>query len=174
MPSALVTTIGGAASNSYVTVAEATAYFDDRPRSSAWEDADSEDQIKALLQAARVLDTRVRWQGTRVSYEQSMAWPRHSVADIVANDGSYLRFDQLPRWLKEAQCEIALDLLSRDIVADSDAEGVSSLSVGPISIAFEKGQGGDAVLCRSARDLVGPYGDFEDNSTSSVAKVIRT
>lgn len=167
-------TVSGLSANSYVTLAEANAYFALRPRSTVWEDADSEDKQKALLQAARILDTRVAWKGTIVNYEQLMAWPRHNVRDYTANDGSMLRFDRIPRWLKEAQYEQAFDILNRDTIAESESDGIASLSVGPISISYESGGAMEFTLPRPVRDLIQHYGDFQDGASSGTVPVVRS
>lgn len=174
MPSALDTTIGGATANSYGTLAEANAYFGDRPRSGVWEDADPEDQLKALIQAARLLDTRVVWKGTGVNYNQAMAWPRHMVRDPIINDGSYIPHDQIPRWLKEAQFEQAIAILAEDMLSNSAGTGVSALSVGAVSITFDRRGNTPEVLSGVVREMITPYGRVASASSSGPVPVVRT
>lgn len=174
MPAALDTTIGSATANSYGTLAEAAAYFDNRPRSSLWEEAEVEDQTRALIQAARLLDTRVVWKGTGVQYDQAMAWPRHMVRDPIINDGSYIPHDQIPRWLKEAQFEQAIAILAEDMLSNSAGTGIAALSVGAVSVTFDRRGSTPEVLTGAVREMIAPYGRVMSTSGSGAVPVVRT
>lgn len=97
-------TVGGAASNSYETLAEANTYFDERlPLPTPWV-ASGDTSIRALMMATRVLNamslphktlrrngnveyyyTARQWTGTPASTTQRLAWPRIGMYDAAGN-----------------------------------------------------------------------------------------
>lgn len=173
MASTIVATAGGASSNSYVTLAEAITYFGDRLQDDLWNNAGSGDRTAALLWAARILDTRVSWNGNKTATTQAMAWPRANVVDIEQPDSwstSYLDDATIPQFLQDAQCEVALALLGSDTTLDPDSIGLASLAVGSLNIQFDASRK-PAVLPRAARDLIAGYGSIR--SGSGMVKLVR-
>lgn len=69
--------------NSYVTVAEATAYFDDRLASDGWTSASDAEKAKALFEATRRVD-RFRYfrEKFRRNPEQALEFPRSDALHI--------------------------------------------------------------------------------------------
>lgn len=69
----------------YGTVAGATAYHD-LVGNTAWAAATEQLQLQALRRASRALDGifGARLTGSKISYLQELAWPRHSVYDSCA------------------------------------------------------------------------------------------
>jgi hypothetical protein len=96
------------AANTYATLAEADAYHEGVIESSAWDDEEEPAKTKALAQAARVLESQFSWKGCRTNPGQPMTWPRRRV--VV--DGTTLASDAIPTQLKQAQAEIARELLA--------------------------------------------------------------
>ena len=170
MPSAIITVPKSTVANSYASLVEAEAYFGDRLYCTEWTNATADQKTAALLMAAKILDTRVQWDGDRTTYDQSMQWPRTGVKDQLGYGSTvvYLDLNVIPKWLKDAQCEQALVLLKGDATADSDTRGLNSLSVGPIKLDFDAKDRPD-VLSRQVRDLINSYGQFEGKKMSSVA-----
>lgn len=98
----LITTVGGPLSNSYVTHAEANAYFESRvPFNPPWVTSGQE---AALIMATRVLDAlaqpwktlfvvngvayyriRRQWTGAKATTTQRLAWPRVGMFDQNGN-----------------------------------------------------------------------------------------
>lgn len=105
--------------NSYITVDEADSYFEGRLYSDKWETAQAPD--RALVMAARLLDTQISWAGRPVSDNQAMAWPRVGVRDVLP--------DVIPTAVKAAQAELALALLTQDLTAAPETAGIASLEV---------------------------------------------
>lgn len=95
---------GLAAANSYVSVADADAYFLDRGNAT-WEDADTDVKQAALVRAAAALDGKygALWPGVRATSAQALDWPRTGAYD---RDGYYLEL--VPKAVKNAACEGAL------------------------------------------------------------------
>src|SRR5262245_50628907 len=145
MPSAIVTTVGSANSNSYVDVAAADAYFDDRLDAAVWTAAVTADKTRALLMAANRLQVE-NWLGNRVTTAQQLAWPRVDVAKVDPvgaglgygyphgyglGFGEFYKSDEIPQQVKDAQCELALAYLGgfddggEDVMDSFSADGVS-------------------------------------------------
>jgi len=76
---ALIATIGGSTSNSYVTLTEANDYFADRLNTAEWDAVGSETKEKALITATRRIDEE-QFLGYKVSLTQALKWPRYSPA----------------------------------------------------------------------------------------------
>ena len=117
-PSIIITTVGGATSNSYVTLDAFIAYADLQLNGDTFRDASSDDRIRALLMAAKRLN-RENWLGTPVNADQALAWPRDDVKkpDHVRNYGlnywnDEYRTDEIPELVQEAQYELALAYLN--------------------------------------------------------------
>jgi hypothetical protein len=125
----LVTTVGGATSNSYATLAEAEAYVLSVPMIPDW--TASTDPIKnaALAQAARMMDTML-WKGTPASLStQALQWPRAWVTDRY---GYGVPSATIPQKIKDAQCEFALRLIADDRAADAGGLVPSKMKVGTL------------------------------------------
>lgn len=129
---ALDATPGGVNADSYVTVAEADAYFGNRLHASAWTALGTSDKEKALKMATVRLDEE-HWDGARAEdiSLQALRWPRYGAVDI---DGHGIEGDEIPRQLKEATYELALAMVATDLLKASGLEGFESIKVGPISV----------------------------------------
>ena len=85
----------------YLDETEAQTYFDTVLFTNVWDSATSEERLKALLMATRIID-RLNYFGSKVSESQEHQFPR--------TDGS--NYDStVPQQIKDACCEIALALL---------------------------------------------------------------
>lgn len=149
---ALDATPGGAAANSYVTVAEADAYMAARLHKAAWETANSATKEAALQWATRELD-RLAWRGRAVTEIQALRWPRSYIYDL---DGYRLLDGAIPRFLKDATAELAFSLIASDRTADAQGKGLASVTVGPIEIEFDK-QDTAGVIPRAVTRMIMPY-----------------
>ncbi len=134
MAAALDATIGGTASNSYATVAEAQAYFDERLHPDDWDNAATpgDNQTRALIEATRRIDLE-RFEGTRVDRDQALKWPRFEADDF---DGWVYESNLIPDIVKRATYEMAIALLgaSSDPLAEGGLEGFKRVKVGPIEV----------------------------------------
>lgn len=125
---AIDSTPGGAAADSYVSVAEADAYWAKRS-SSAWAAADTEFKEAALVRATSFVDAEYTWKGVRRTAEQALAWPRYD----VCLDGYPLSPDEIPLKVKDAVCELALRALTGNLADDVLPQQVIETTVGPIT-----------------------------------------
>ncbi|MGH2628625.1 MAG: DnaT-like ssDNA-binding protein [Anaerolineales bacterium] len=141
---ALITS--GVTANSYLSLTDAETYFSRRLRATAWEDAGKRDKIKALLQAARDIDA-LPYKGNRYTIgfdsgstlTQPLAFPRSYMVDSAG-------LAYVPQAIKDAQCEQAIWLLSRESTgadrrARLQAQGVSAFSVEGMTESYRAGAG---------------------------------
>ncbi|PZQ46173.1 MAG: hypothetical protein DI551_05700 [Micavibrio aeruginosavorus] len=122
--------------DSYVSVAEADAYFTSRGI-DAWAGATSVKE-SALVRATDYVEQTYdgRWKGERVSSDQSLSWPRYD----VCVDGYYIPMAAIPKQLVRAVCELAVKALSSDLNPDIDKGGVKFEKVDVIETEyFENG-----------------------------------
>jgi len=156
MPTAITVEDGTgiATANSYITQAEADTYLDDRLNSAGWTAASSDDQIRALLQATKLLDALYDWNGYKTNAGQALQWPRYDVDDPDSGDsvfpriafrrGDWLDENTIHPFLKDAQAELALSLLGSagtgaDRLKDPDGEGISRFKLdGVLEVTFDQ------------------------------------
>lgn len=141
----LTATIGSTSANSYVTVAQADTYFDERLNATPWTGASTDDKERALIMATRRLDQE-KFQGIKVAESQALDWPRYWATD---DDGEEYESNEIPQPIKDATCELALRLLvdkgkSKDTLADTGLEEFETAKIGPMDVtrdkAYEAGQ----------------------------------
>jgi hypothetical protein len=174
---AIRATLGGADSNSYVTLAEAEACFADRLRAEAWTSASDADKEKALLTACRHIEAcRIRVHRRPYGYpgelpdamgrpydplapsnpDQALSFPRKKDED---NAGDYA----IPKRAKDAQCEEALALLARGTEQERrralQAAGVTSFSVDGLSESYGAPGAAHPLESAEARTLLAPFID---------------
>lgn len=120
--------VGTLTANSYVTIAEADAYFANHIASTSY-DAFTQ-RTSLLVNASRLLDHYMDWFGTAVADEtvQAMSWPRDGVHDVDN--------DIVPQRVKNATFELANHIAGTGGVSADLAE-VNKLKIGPISIDLD-------------------------------------
>lgn len=128
MPVTLDPTVGGQHANSYVSVAEADAYCNERLYATAWTNvADADVKARALITATARID-EVAMVGRRASATQRLEWPRVWLKRDVwtGHDGweQYIDPTAVPREVREAVIEYAIVLLA----AGADVTAVSAIS----------------------------------------------
>ena len=134
---ALVYTPGGSTDNSYVTLAEATAYFGDRLNSTAngdWtNDSAGVARTSAVKEAALVTATRrideEQFIGEKSDAAQALKWPRASAFDEEGNE-----FDSttIPARVKQATYICALELLKTDFLSEDYLSNFAFFSTGTL------------------------------------------
>lgn len=178
MPSTVVTTVGGATSNSYVSASDADTYFGDRLGAADWTNASDGDKAKALLQACVHVDMqdflgRKRYDvaSGNTNY-QKLKWPRFFTAgaELAEDyqragggyfpDGNWSHDDDgdpiIPTEVKNAQMEQALSLLQSPTGETNRvrlrAQGVERFSLGGYSETLTTRNPG--ILCYEAKRLL--------------------
>jgi hypothetical protein len=112
-------TVGGAAANSYVTLAEMVSYMEGRLNSTSFDSATTDNQNRALAEATRELSA-LSWAGVRTDDTQALAWPRDLVRNPDDPNYDYIDSDVIPERIKRATYELAFQFLkagTRDIVS---------------------------------------------------------
>ena len=132
--------------NSYVSLAEADAYFalGNRINVDAWLDAADIDKNGALVTATGVIDES-RWAGQAVRDTQPLAWPR--IAQIFdPRLGRTRRFTaaqtDAPLEVREATYELAYHFIQNANVLDNPATAtgsVDNIRVGSIALEGLRG-----------------------------------
>lgn len=160
----LVTTIGGASANSYVSRAEALVYVDElfpAGERDPFAGGGEPDQNRFLLAAARGIDELRSWlEGERVDAVQALEFPR---ACITKRDGVTLYLTtEIPEPVKRAQAVLAAFLArvaktGKHAFAPAKEVGLSSVSFGSeLSMAFEPGASAVPVGEREIANVIMP------------------
>lgn len=153
-------TVGGASSNSFVTVAEADAYLEARLNSAAWTGDTAKKQ--AVIEATRELN-RLDWAGQRVDTTQALSWPRDEVEDPDSPTlGEYVDNTIVPLRVKEATYELALEFLragTTDLAALPATTGVIEKTVDVLTTRYADPSQQAQGLLRYPRvwTLISPY-----------------
>lgn len=166
---------GLSSANCYASQADALAYFSARGVTNAFTAATSDNQIAALLNGCRFIDSNYlgRWKGSRFQQAQALAWPRmpnrpyqfdgfpvwsNGLSFLLDVDGYPVLSNQVPQAVKAANCEAAA-LASADVdltaapgplvkmrrAGDTEEEYVSGASLDPLG---DPRAGGFAVIDR--------------------------
>lgn len=159
MPVTIEATVGGASSNSYLTLAEAQAIADSlilNDQITAWDAASTDTKNRALVNACWRID-RERFFGYRSSDSQALQWPRTNVKKpdqyrqyavtgfsspyLNSQIGCYFLTDEIPDQIKKAQAILAIYLVSEpDALGLTGLEQFQSVSVGPLSVTPKQPQ----------------------------------
>ena len=149
MPLTLDASVGGSASNSYITLAAAETYFESRLDITVWDAATDDDKNRALYTATRLLDSMYVWANVAVDATQRLHWPRVFMLDAKRRDT--IASTVIPEELGFAAAELANTLLVSDRTLDSDIEtqGLTKLVAGSVELEFK-----DEVFAKIISDLV--------------------
>jgi len=146
---ALDATVGSASANSYVTVEEASSYFDDRAHASSWGSFGEQEEI--LITASRMLDWYISWKGVKASITQSMDWPR---SGAIRPDGTEVDDDVIPPEVKIAVYELALSSLSGDRTVDNELTGIKMIKVSSLQIEADTDSTGKPTIPTKIRMIL--------------------
>jgi hypothetical protein len=139
---ALDATVGGTASTSYVTVAQATALLQAHLDTQAWYAQLPSDEVTlvakreaALMTATRFLDTQMTWAGSPTTDTQSLGWPR---TGVTTRQGRTVDPLTVPVAVQEATAFYALALLEESSISVSGVEAgsVKRTVMGETSIEY--------------------------------------
>jgi hypothetical protein len=136
VPSTIDPTVGGAASNSYVDVATADTYFDNRTNAGAWNNVvDTDDKARSLIMATDRIDQE-KFRGNVASSTQRLKFPR---TGISYDDGTAIPSTVVPRQVCNATMELALEILrggTTDVLAATGLEQFKSIRAGTVDITM--------------------------------------
>lgn len=136
----------------------------------------------ALIMATRVINYNMEWNGYRASLAQALEWPRRFVknrdyggenvlgpdtilsANMPYGYTGYWPNNVIPNPIKDATCELALELLRKDRTVEVSQKGVTrfSLGQGAISADFDKADRPRA-LSEQVMMMLEPFGQARAN-----------
>lgn len=128
-------TVGGESANSYLTLAEADTYHEERLFVTDWTGATDATKNTALVWATKMLDYSFDWLGAKYTIEQALRWPRYGALD---RDGQLFDSDEIPTEVKDATAELARLLIASDRAGETGTEGLKRLKVDVIELEFDK------------------------------------
>lgn len=141
---AVVATVGGKLSNSFVTIDEFDDYLAQRVPALPDLLAATDLQKEAMLvTGTNILNACFDWTGSPTdpssddaAEHQALTWPRTGMA---SRNGFTIAANVLPRELKQACCELAAQAGAGDLLADNDAAklGISSVKAGDVAVSFQ-------------------------------------
>ena len=110
--------------NSYVTLANAEIYFENRLYSDVWEDASENDKKRALITSTKSIE-RLNFAGIKADEDQVLQFPR--------NDDS-----SVPAAVTDSVCENALALLDdKDIEVEIERMRIKSEKITDITTSYD-------------------------------------
>lgn len=127
---------GKADATSYVSIADADAYFTDRGTPAAWTAADTTEKEQALVKGTQWLDAHYRWNGDIASTTQALGWPRLYAEDRWERT---IDDDVVPQAVKDACCEAAVRSMAADLEADETQKVSEEEVVGAVRVKYEDG-----------------------------------
>lgn len=162
--STVIADVGGPTSNSYVTVAEADAYFGDAFGRPLWTPLDPAVKGQLVISASRTLDQYITWNGYKATDTQSMEWPRIYTSEA----------DVIPVKVKYAVYELAYYMFQNNGISFA-MQTVDSVKVGPVSVDFT-GQSVDSGIPSFIENLLGDLGTpiIMDGNQVRMARLVRT
>ena len=134
MAATIDATIKGENANSYVTLTEANDYFDTSPDSSTWTNKTDDQKKRALISAARWIDTLV-FYGDRCDDGQALKFPRNN----YQVDGVELACSKIPLNIKYAQYELARALANETdaMTGNTGTDGnIEEVKLGDIQVKY--------------------------------------
>ncbi len=136
MAATINATLSSTTANSYVTLADANAYFETVPDSSTWTNKTDDQKNRALISATRWIDS-LNYYGDRCDEDQALKWPRNNY-DV---DGVELECSLIPNDVKYATYELAR-ALANDTGAITDSTGTTGLydevQLGDLRVKYSK------------------------------------
>ncbi len=131
-------TVGGASANSYASLAEAEAYFNNRLYVTDWTGTD-DDKKRALIMATQQIDLN-DFVGYRATSTQALKWPRYGapIPDSGGYSVAWYAVDEIPVLVKQAQYEYALLFMGSDYTAQSDLLNYKRIKVDDIELEINQ------------------------------------
>lgn len=161
----VIADVGAPNANSYVTVAEADAYFDDTFGKPLWEPLDADTKSLLVITASRTLDQYIKWIGWKTDPDQGMEWPR---------SGTDFDVDVIPTKVKYATYELAYYLVENNGISFA-SQSVDSVKVGPVAVDFTE-YATDAGIPSFIENLLAELGSpiLVGDRTVRMARLVRT
>lgn len=169
--------------NSYVTEAEADAYFETTLFAATWTGLVSNVKIILLITATRMIDSMFVFNGKQSVNGQPLQWPRYECLNPDAqsapiNLGQLIDFqrffpaEEIPKLIKEATFEVAKSTQSGDRTGDKQGAGIKSVNIYQgIAVEFS-GKDVKPVVSNYVQTMLAKVAFYRQGS--GVAKLVRT
>lgn len=155
MPVIIDASIGGSASNSYVTLARGSDLIEQLPHMADWVIDYASPRAQFLVHATRLIDRHFWFSGSKASNTQALQWPRVGVTRTQTHDT--LSSSTIPDFIEWATVEWA-HAIYQDAEGDTDiAPGISRLRTHSYEVEFN-GRGRRQIPA-VVSDLLLPYGN---------------
>lgn len=144
MPAILIVEDGTGRSdaNSYLTLAEANAFFDTVPQTNNWGTQTDDQKTRLCIAATRMMDACFQFHGFKINGTQALQWPRNLARDPNQYAGVFYRNPQtflgqyydpskVPAKIKDATCQLMMFTLDPldDRTGDREGIGIDSFEV---------------------------------------------
>ncbi len=149
-------TIGSSSYEVYDTVANCNAYLNAKLSTSPWDGTGTDDDMRAMVMATRILE-RLRWQGAKTVSSQLLEFPRDGLVD---KDGLTVTDGTTPQEILDGFCELTLAIRKDPSLYDrliSGAPPLRSASAGSVSVEWSGAATTNGVLPDAAQALVYPF-----------------
>lgn len=128
---------GVTGANTYVTVAEADDYIEHNIHAYVlWTAQSTPVKEHILMWCTRYIESRMKWEGTKVDTDLTLGWPRDYAFD---HEQTEIANTTIPIRLKNAVMELARFLLASDLGDSLPQAGIDRLVVDVIEIFFTEG-----------------------------------
>lgn len=131
------TGIGLSNADSYVSVSDSNSYISSSFFPGDWTTKSDYDKERLLKTATRYLDSFYDFKGDKTVSSSALRWPRSGVFDA---DGIPVGENTIPDRLKCAVIELAIYLVSNNLLEEQDSRGIKDLKVDVIEITFERSE----------------------------------
>lgn len=158
---AIITTVGGATSNSYVTVGEFESYVELHP---FYSDVTLPDDEQYLRYSTMLMDTLITWSGDVASDTQALQFPRVS----PKLDGL-----SIPTVIKNAQCELII-WLTQNTAMNTESNEFKVIEFGEVRIE-PNNETSKSLIPELVESMISSLGSVKKvgNSTLSSVRVVR-
>ena len=120
--------------DSYISVTDATTYFDNHSAPTTWTSSNTAKKEGALRYATTSVDGMFLFTGEVFSLTQPLAWPRSDATDY---EDRTIATNTVPQRVKDATCELALLHLTKPLNQNYDRGGETKIEeVGPIKVEY--------------------------------------
>jgi|TARA_Y100000310_G_scaffold218384_1_gene219653 hypothetical protein len=169
----LIATAKSSTANSYCTLLEANSYHEKvRPDDEKiWLKQAETTRERLLMLATRIIDDHFDFLNYKTDTTQALSWPRQSVPvdGKWSKEGSItlLDPDTIPTFLINATSELARILIETDVNASAGGAGLSSVTMGSMSVSFnETDRMSEGVIRTSVYSLLRKYGSYKPSLNS--------
>ena len=179
----LIATAKATNANSYATLTESNSYMETvRPSDEVtWLKESEPTRERLLMLATRIIDNHFVFIGIKKDTSQSLQWPRSNVPvdGFFAGYVRSLDSETVPQFVKDATSQLALELVSKDVLSSADGEGLESVSVGDINVNFDKeDRNSTGAIPNSVYSILRKYGYYKPslnstNTSINQVKVVR-